>query len=173
MTTETVAAAPPKPKRARKRQAAPETAEDRKPPFLAMLAAQQQWRGLIVPARPIFVRNCRVFARHALEAWHFAELTDAVELCTSELAANAMCYGDGEFIGVSLVLGEKELTIEAYDQGSGEPFANTPDTNAEYGRGVALVRKLSDNWGTHTMRSFTDVEDRWKRVWCSFTLPVT
>lgn len=172
MTTETVEAAPaaPKPKRARRRKAA-ETAEDRKLPLLAVLAARQQWRGLVVPARPVFVRECRAFVRSALDAWNLSELADAVLLCASELATNAMCYGDGEFIGISLVLSETELALEAYDQGSGEPFANTPETNAEYGRGVALMRDLSSNWGTDTMRSFTDMEQRWKRVWCSFTLP--
>ena len=120
MTTPSIEAVPTK--RARRRRAAPESAYDRKPPFLAVLTARQQWHGLVVPARPIFIRDCRTFVRSALEAWHYPELIDAVELCVSELATNAMCYGDGEFIGIGLVLSNETLTLEAYDQGAGEPF---------------------------------------------------
>lgn len=157
-----------RPRRVRSSQPPP---PDATPPLLALLAARTQWRGLVVPARPVFVHDCRVFARVALEAWHLPELSDAVELCVSELATNAMCYGDGEFIGLSLTLDEEALLLEVFDQGAGEPFVNFADTNDEYGRGMALVLTLSDKWWVDAFRSFGNAEQCWKRVWCRFALP--
>ena len=163
----------PKPVRPRGRRPTREQRPDAlPPPVLALIASREHWRGLVVPARPIFVHECRVFARSALDAWHFPELIEAVELCVSELATNAMCYGDGEFIGLSLTLSNECLLLEVFDQGTGEPFVNHADTNDEYGRGMTLVLALSDKWGVHSFRSFGDAEQCWKRVWCTFTLPV-
>lgn len=167
MTTE--AAKPTRPRSTRRKSR--DRPDDALPPLLVLLGAQAHWRGLVVPARPIFVRDCRAFAAKTLEAWHYPELVDAVEFCASELATNAMCYGDGDFIGIGLVLGDEALTLEAYDKGVGEPFVNYAETNDEYGRGMAIVLKLSDDWGVDTARSFTDTEQRWKRVWCRFKLP--
>ena len=140
--------------------------------MLALLASREHWRGLVVPARPIFVHECRAFVRAALDAWHFPELIESIELCVSELTTNAMCYGDGEFIGLSLTLSNECLLLEVFDQGTGEPFVNYADTNDEYGRGMTLVLALSDKWGVHNIRTFCDAEECWKRVWCSFKLPV-
>ena len=172
MTCHSVEAAPTKPARPRRVRVARQSLPDAlPPPILALLAAQESWRGLVVPARPIFVRECRAFARAALDAWHFPELIESTELCVSELATNAMCYGDGEFIGLSLTLSNDCLLLEVFDQGVGEPFVNFPAANDEYGRGMALVLALSDTWGVHTFRTFGEAEPCWKRVWCSFTLP--
>lgn len=152
----------------RRRQERP---DETLPPLLVLLGAQAHWRGLVIPARPIFVRDCRAFAAGAVKAWHYPELVDVVEFCASELATNAMCYGDGEFIGVGMVLSDEAVTLEAYDKGVGEPFVNFAETNDEYGRGMAIVVELADNWGVDTVRSFVEAEQRWKRVWCKFNLP--
>lgn len=162
----------PKPVRPRQRRPTRQQSPDAlPPPVLALLASREHWRGLVVPARPIFVHECRAFARTALDAWHFPELSDSVELCVSELTTNAMCYGDGEFIGLSLTLSNESLLLEVFDQGTGEPFVNYADTNDEYGRGMTLVLALSDKWGVHSFRTLGDAEQCWKRVWCSFMLP--
>ena len=169
VATADAAARPARPRTARRRRQ--ERADDALPPLLVLLGAQAHWRGLVVPARPIFVHDCRTFAAGVVKAWHYPELVDAVEFCASELATNAMCYGDGEFIGVGMVLDDGSVTLEAYDKGVGEPFVNYAETNDEYGRGMAIVGELADNWGVDAVRTFADAEQRWKRVWCRFNLP--
>lgn len=158
-----------RPRTARRRRQ--ERPNDALPPLLVLLGSQTHWRGLVVPARPIFVHDCRVFAAGTVKAWHYPELVDAVEFCASELATNAMCYGDGEFVGIGMVLTDDAVTLEAYDKGVGEPFVNYAETNDEYGRGMAIVVELADNWGVDSVRAFADAEQRWKRVWCRFNLP--
>ena len=89
---------------------------------------------------------------------------DDIELCLSELVANAWLHTDsgrGGHIQVTVSRGRDVVRIEVVDGGggAGQPHVrNEPE--AEGGRGMLIVDALSQRW---------DVDGR--TTWCEFRLP--
>ncbi|QNA74667.1 ATP-binding protein [Streptomyces sp. So13.3] len=122
-------------------------------------------RACFYPRERRSVPAAREFARQALVGWGLGELADAVLLCVSELATNALLHGVPAGRGFLLhlaVTGDGPLRIEVHDSGDGHPHL-VPDSGAgcESGRGLLLVQALSEKWGEA-------LREPGKIVWCEF-----
>lgn len=115
------------------------------------------------------VTLARALTRVTLADWGVAERADDILLCVSELATNALLHGvpAGRRFRLELALGaDGVLRVEVQDSGDGdvrEPADQ--DLDAEGGRGLALVRALSDDWGVRARHPG-------KAVWCVFGVRV-
>jgi serine/threonine-protein kinase RsbW len=74
---------------------------------------------------------------------------DEVELALSEACTNAVLHAvAGVTYEVMVSISDQQVTIEVVDSGSGfgqrEVTSETPDHAAENGRGMALMKELSD-----------------------------
>jgi anti-sigma regulatory factor (Ser/Thr protein kinase) len=108
----------------------------------------------------------RQFARQTLADWGFAERSDDVLVCVSELATNALLHGVPPGRGFLLLLKreyEDRLRVEVHDSGDGHPAMNQQGGQAEAGRGLWLVDALADTWDV-------GARDPGKIVWCEFTM---
>lgn len=111
------------------------------------------------------VRMARRMASDAVAGWQLDDLVDAVELCTGELAANAVLHGRTSFDVVLRREGDS-VRIDVIDQRPDELPAQIPLTGtaaditrmASTGRGLQLVAGTADRWG------FTTTEED-KSVW--------
>lgn len=112
----------------------------------------------LTAVRRTLVRNvhapyaARRFARAQLRTWKLPGLTDALELVTDELAANAVEHGTGPFIAVRLELSDSAVTVKVWDANS-DRMPALPDPAAadldEHGRGLLLIEALSSKWGAY------------------------
>lgn len=107
------------------------------------------------------IRKARVFVDVTLSAWDLHALREPAVLLTSELATNAVVHARTPF-RVSVML-DDDLTIEVADGSEELPRLETVAVDGESGRGLLLVSRLADRWGSRQ-------EDRGKTVWFSFEL---
>jgi anti-sigma regulatory factor (Ser/Thr protein kinase) len=96
------------------------------------------------PGVPTGVSAARRFVREAL-AGEDAEIVDAVELMTSELASNCVRHADSDF--EVAIRCRDPITIEVHDRGGGTPQVLSPPPDQPSGRGLAIVQAMSDRWG--------------------------
>jgi hypothetical protein len=108
--------------------------------------------------------NARAFvARHLLE--HGLELLiDDVQLVTSELATNALSHAHTVFRVTLTGLGDSVL-LEVFDGSSTGPVVVIARPLDTHGRGVAIVKALSRDWGSSSSPAGGKV------VWASFDRP--
>ena len=107
------------------------------------------------------IRKARVFVDVTLSAWDLHGLREPAVLLTSELATNAVIHARTPF-RVSVMLDE-ELTIEVADGSEELPRLEPVAIDGESGRGLLLVSRLADRWGSRQ-------EERGKTVWFAFSL---
>ncbi len=94
--------------------------------------------------RPAAVTAARQLVRTTLDG-HDAELVDAAELMTSELASNCVRHAQTDFeVRISAL---EEVRIEVHDSGSGEPRVLSPSVREPTGRGLRIVDAMSHRWG--------------------------
>jgi len=75
------------------------------------------------------------------------DVQDAVALMVSELATNAVLHAGTEF-DVTLTLDGNQLRVEVSDRGPRMPQVQPPPPpTEEHGRGLRIVRELSESWG--------------------------
>jgi anti-sigma regulatory factor (Ser/Thr protein kinase) len=102
----------------------------------------------------------RSLVKEACRAWGVtAELTDAAELCVSELVTNAFVHGGGCVeVGIHHEDGRLLLLVaDAAPEGVAELREDAPD--AAGGRGLVIVDRLTSAWGIErTVQGTT--------VWC-------
>jgi anti-sigma regulatory factor (Ser/Thr protein kinase) len=87
--------------------------------------------------------------RNAVLAWECGDdVADVAELLTSEIATNAVVHApaSSEFV-VEILVENGHLTVGVTDFGGGRPQATRAGTEDEHGRGLAMVRDLSESWG--------------------------
>lgn len=112
-------------------------------------------RTVVVEAKPQSVRAVRGLARaHALALALTAERTADVELAVSELVTNAVEYGDGTDIHVTIVPTEADLTVAVRSTTDETRSASTaaetasPSTklmpHSRAGRGLRIVASVAD-----------------------------
>jgi anti-sigma regulatory factor (Ser/Thr protein kinase) len=81
----------------------------------------------------------------------------------SELSTNAILYGMTEF-DVSVEVTDDWCRVEVTDSGRGTPVLRAlPPSTDERGRGLRIVRELSDDWGVDVSRMSGKCV--WFRLW--------
>ncbi|MFF4763646.1 SpoIIE family protein phosphatase [Streptomyces sp. NPDC001292] len=104
-----------------------------------------------VPLDPAAVAHVRAACTRQLEEWGLDEVGFTTELILSELITNAIRYG-AEPIRVRL-LHDRALICEVSDGSSTSPHLRRAATTDEGGRGLFLVSRFAQRWGTrHTPR---------------------
>ncbi|WKU48530.1 SpoIIE family protein phosphatase [Streptomyces sp. VNUA116] len=99
-----------------------------------------------LPADPALVSSVRAAVTRRLAEWGLEETAFAAELLLSELVTNAIRYGSGP-IQVRLLY-DRALTCEVADTSSTSPHLRHAADTDEGGRGLFLVARLSQSWGT-------------------------
>ncbi|AUG78603.1 hypothetical protein CFP65_3823 [Kitasatospora sp. MMS16-BH015] len=92
------------------------------------------------------VRHARALVREQLAAWRLSGLTDTVELLVSELVTNAVRVAR-DHVQLQLIRVDK-LLVEVSDDNHNLPSLEPADAGDEHGRGLNLVSKLAERWGT-------------------------
>jgi serine phosphatase RsbU (regulator of sigma subunit)/anti-sigma regulatory factor (Ser/Thr protein kinase) len=115
-----------------------------------------------LPADPAVVARARTQTGDQLAAWGLDELAFTTELVVSELVTNAIRYGRGP-VGLRLIR-TGTLTCEVSDTSSAAPHLRRAGTFDENGRGLFLVARLTDRWGS---RCTSDG----KTIWAEQRLP--
>lgn len=114
--------------------------------------------------RPQSVRQARrLFIAAAADGGLSSEAVERGALAVSELVTNAIVHGVGP-IAIRTVVQPTIVRFEVSDGGDSLPQARGEPTTATGGRGLAIVTKVTGDWGYERRR----VEPG-KTVW--FTLP--
>ncbi|HEX3958936.1 MAG TPA: ATP-binding protein [Trebonia sp.] len=133
-----------------------------------------------VSALPTAARLARAFTRTIVAHWGLSGLAEDCELVISELVANvvqAATAADGipwhderggaPLLWVRLLSDGVRLRVEVWDnlpRALGVPEPRRPARNEESGRGLGIVRAVSQDWGwDHVPRRGPDCHA--KRVW--------
>ncbi len=87
------------------------------------------------------------------------DIQEAAVLMVSELATNAIVHATTGF-EVTIERTKSKLRVEVADLGGGEPELQMPSVSEPHGRGLQIVRELSDEWGI-----IDSDDDRGKTVW--------
>lgn len=106
-------------------------------------SATAEWT---VEPEPPAVAKSRRTVRTTLGGWGLSRLGDTAELLTSELVTNALLYTEGP-ISVRL-LRDRTLLCEVYDGSEIIPRLRVAADDDDGGRGLRLVKELSNRWGT-------------------------
>ncbi|MFB7502859.1 ATP-binding protein [Streptomyces broussonetiae] len=100
-------------------------------------------------AEPEEVAALRRVLRTHLGLWGLPELTEAAQLCVSELVSNVVTHvGRGTPATLAVSMSGTRLRIEVHDPDARAlPTLVEAADDAETGRGMALVSAHSDRWG--------------------------
>ncbi|MFF7351816.1 ATP-binding protein [Streptomyces filipinensis] len=113
-------------------------------------------------AEPEEVAALRRLLLTHLALWGLPELTDAAQLCVSELVSNVIRHvGRGTPTTLAVSMSGANLRLEVHDPNTRAlPMLLEAADCAESGRGMALVAAASDRWGVQllTDRKVTWVE---------------
>jgi anti-sigma regulatory factor (Ser/Thr protein kinase) len=103
-----------------------------------------------------------------LELWGLQGLSEAAELCVSELVANVIKHvGPGTPTTLAVRMSGARLRIEVHDPDPRAlPTLADADSDAETGRGMALIDAITDRWGV-------DLTAGRKATWCELLTGVT
>lgn len=112
---------------------------------LSAIPASDVAHWLLSP-RPDAVARCRRLIRQTLTDWSLSELCDTAELLASELVTNAIRY-TGDPIEMRL-LRTRTLLCEVRDHDHRLPFLREADELDEHGRGLFMVSRLAQSWGS-------------------------
>jgi anti-sigma regulatory factor (Ser/Thr protein kinase) len=135
------------------------------PPRLATLTPGRDARS---------VRAARNFTLATLRRWDAAERGEDISIVVAELLTNALRHAlvgpgssqPGQPIRLGLLdLGPCALCAVA-DPSTAAPVSQAPGSLAETGRGLQIIRALSDGWG------YAVLSDTGKVVWATFTLRI-
>ncbi len=99
-----------------------------------------------VAPEPPAVAQSRRTVRATLGGWGLSRLGETAELLTSELVTNALLYTEGP-ISVRLMR-DRTLLCEVYDGSEAVPRLRVATEDDDGGRGLHLVKELSNRWGT-------------------------
>lgn len=73
-------------------------------------------------------------------------VVDEVAVMVSELVTNCVRHTDTEF-AVAVEHDRNQVRVEVTDHGAGSPTLRAPDASEPTGRGLRIVRELSDSFG--------------------------
>jgi anti-sigma regulatory factor (Ser/Thr protein kinase) len=80
-------------------------------------------------------------------AWQVPVDTEVAVLLTSELVANAVTHGAGEYVILAVSCDRNEFRVDVHDASGDLPVLEDVPADAETGRGLLLVTSLSTEWG--------------------------
>ncbi|MFI6346484.1 ATP-binding protein [Streptomyces sp. NPDC050560] len=116
------------------------------------------------PADPGAVRTARTLVRARLADWGAREIEDVTALLVSELVTNAVRHADGPIRLAVSRTPRRTLLVEVSDQLPDPPRARTAEPDDEGGRGLQLLARSAQRWGTR-------LAGAGKTVWFELTLP--
>ncbi|WP_260609452.1 SpoIIE family protein phosphatase [Streptomyces sp. WAC 01325] len=98
------------------------------------------------------VKAARIFVDGQLRAWHLTDITDDLQLITSEVVTNALIHA-ATSVDVRLRAFSDYVRLEVRDFDSNPPIPSPLATeeesaNAEHGRGLAIVEALASRWNS-------------------------
>ncbi|WP_377272633.1 SpoIIE family protein phosphatase [Peterkaempfera sp. SMS 1(5)a] len=99
-----------------------------------------------LPCDPSSAATARCRVREQLIAWGLADELFSAELIASELITNAVRYGAAP-IHLRLIR-DQALTCEVFDSGGNAPRLRHARANDEGGRGLFIVARMAQSWGT-------------------------
>ena len=109
------------------------------------------------PAAPASAGMARRFLEETLRGWRCDHLVDVATLLTSELVANAILHA-GTTVAVIARVTPERLRIEVHDDNPRLPVRKHYSAMSTTGRGLLLVERLAEDWGSEATESG-------KRVW--------
>jgi len=116
----------------------------------------------VLVAEPVSPGLARDFVGQHLDAHHLMHLVEDVCLVVSELATNAVAHAQTPFI-VTLSSANGLVLLAIQDDSAAVPVRSAVNLTEMGGRGLLIVERLSQEWGTST-----DVGG-FKSVWASFS----
>ncbi len=122
--------------------------------------SDRAWRTFAPDPSEVFA--ARHFVVYALESWGL-EMED-VPLLVSELATNAVLHARSDF-EVTVIRSARCVRVEVFDQNTRLPSFAVAPADAYSGRGLMLLRGLSNNWG---VESHSDIG---KTIWFEVDVP--
>lgn len=99
------------------------------------------------PAEPASAGKARRFVDATLRGWSCEHLVDVASLLVSELVANAVLHA-GTTVHVIARITPARLRVEVYDDNPRLPTRKHYSALSTTGRGLMLVERLSEDWGT-------------------------
>lgn len=96
------------------------------------------------------VASARQFTRELLRD-RPPDVVDAVELMISELATNSVQHAQSNF-EVMVDASNEQIRVEVRDLSNAEPTPRSPAPHDASGRGLQIVKALSDTWGVTPSR---------------------
>ncbi|MBY8881086.1 ATP-binding SpoIIE family protein phosphatase [Actinacidiphila acidipaludis] len=100
------------------------------------------------------VADARRFVRKCLEKWDAPQISDALEMITSEAVTNALIHADSD-VGVRLREYDDRVRLEVRDSDAHPPLPSAMSVSeedeqaqAEHGRGLVIVDSLATAWGS-------------------------
>lgn len=122
-------------------------------------------RGVTEPTRHV-----RHWARTVLATWRVpSDPADEIVLVLSELVTNAALHA-GRALRAVLTRQPGEVLIEVVDNSIREPQLRSLGAVAESGRGLQLVERLAESWGSRLV-SPEEYTGAAKVVWCLMAAP--
>lgn len=114
------------------------------------------------------VAALRRLLRIHLELWGLQEVSEAAQLCVSELVANVIKHvGPATPTTLAVFMSGTRLRIEVHDPDPRAlPVLADADSDAETGRGMALIDAITDRWGV-------DLTTGRKATWCELRTSLT
>jgi anti-sigma regulatory factor (Ser/Thr protein kinase) len=95
------------------------------------------------------------------------ETVDAAALMVSELVTNALIHASSD-IELTIERTSDHMRVDVSDAGSGTPKLQSPRSSDLHGRGLQIVRTLSDEWGIEA-----NADQRGKSVWFTVSIGST
>jgi anti-sigma regulatory factor (Ser/Thr protein kinase) len=114
--------------------------------------------------------QARRWCMMVLESWSIsAAISDDAILATSELVSNAVLHAPPvQFM--RLILTESHLVLEVVDSSLQVPKAQPPDCFSEHGRGLFLIDRIAERWGSEPVHDRSTGRPTGKAVWCVLRL---
>jgi anti-sigma regulatory factor (Ser/Thr protein kinase) len=130
--------------------------------------AVQHLRRISLPAEPQAAAEARTQVKAAIFAWGVPVDSSVAALLTSELVTNAIMHVSGQTVLLDLTCTCGQLRVDVHDTSWAMPLQaqGHEPADAESGRGLMLIDRLSDEWGFYrTMAG--------KAVYFALAIPAT
>lgn len=99
-------------------------------------------------AHPEALAGIRRVVSECLHRWGFGQLAEAATLCVHELLANVDKHTDSPECVLTLQRRATGVRVVVSDTSIAMPKVREPDWIAESGRGLVVLTKVADAWGT-------------------------